>query len=1064
MKVFTRFLSLVLCIFTLTALLPTTVSADNHVNYIDVTVDEPKLGQKPATTAKLSEDCLSSEFVSVEWYGSFDENGCFKAGQLYRVILTFKIKDGLDKIFGSLGTDYLTVNGKNLYNSAHYRTLEDSKQLKIYYDFPFVLDENGKKVSISYISKGTLTVAEPKIGAKPADAKDCLINSSTVYINGLTWSGELDANGCFKAGVEYTAKFDLRIPDDLQKFFRVRLRNSDFTVNGQTAKVTSYLNVPKQVHVSYTFPIMEDPAYTAAKITEIKTFYFNINMNDKTVKPSTTFDDNLTKDYDKYTVKISYDKPDLEPYAWHTATVTYKAKDGHFFTKDTTFSQPAVRTSVEEVSRTDDTIVLKYTTYTSYGYSGIAPTEAMKNFVERRVRSDIYKSSDSEIALGKIINPDDKTTVAIYKYPTYNSTRLETIESYLKYDIDGLISLRDISIAEDIPDMEGEWYFVREGFIPACFVEIVGKGMFEGAPAEEKDSPFIFDGGSGTYEDPYLISTAAQLDAIRYGLDYHYKLTKDIDLSKWGNWVPIGGNPAYGGYAGDKYNDAQRGVNYFGGSLDGDGHVISGMQIVIDEEKPFLMEDGNTRYYGLFAHFSNGVDTYTGPRSVSDPDSQFGKSGIRNLGLVNYTIDVHYTKAKNMHIWVGAFAGMLSNSVIHNCYATGGSITFNIGDTDSREGISFNFGGLVGELIGSDMRKCYNTSELNVNVNYITYICTGGLVGISRQSWITECFNTGNITLPVGTYNTFWRSSYASGILGESVPASINDVGKGVKGNTRIRNCYNTGHLTANYVNGIFAFANSSECHIENCYNIGKLTCETTIEASGIVKSFGITDANLGCCYVSNCYTNGNSVSGSAWRSSGTFGRMILKSIPESEVKIIKIKTENPFTDVKSGDYFEKPVLWALKKNITTGTTATTFSPNSTCTRAQILTFLWRAVGSPKIEIENPFKDVSASDYYYGAALWAYQNGMVTGTKFEGNTPCTRAATVVYLWKNAGSPTDDDTILIFQDVPADAEYTDAVKWAFNHAITSGTTLLTFSPDATCTRGQIATFLYRAVVG
>ena len=246
-----------------------------------------------------------------------------------------------------------------------------------------------------------------------------------------------------------------------------------------------------------------------------------------------------------------------------------------------------------------------------------------------------------------------------------------------------------------------------------------------------------------------------------------------------------------------------------------------------------------------------------------------------------------------------------------------------------------------------------------------------------------------------------------------------------------------------------------------------KISCkaaETTCNISGIYKSFPIVDTTLGGCQVSGCYSNGTSVSGSVWQKSATLGKMVLKSIPEDKVKILPKPTNNPFVDVAVGDYFEVPVLWALKKNITTGTSETTFSPNNTCTRAQILTFLWRGVGSPKAETENPFADVTVNDYFYDAAIWAYQKGMVTGNLFEGNTPCTRAATVTYLWKNAGAPAYGDEILYFEDVAKDAEYRDAVVWAFKHAVTSGTSLFTFSPDSTCTRGQIVTFLYRAVIG
>lgn len=168
------------------------------------------------------------------------------------------------------------------------------------------------------------------------------------------------------------------------------------------------------------------------------------------------------------------------------------------------------------------------------------------------------------------------------------------------------------------------------------------------------------------------------------------------------------------------------------------------------------------------------------------------------------------------------------------------------------------------------------------------------------------------------------------------------------------------------------------------------------------------------------------------------------------------------FTDVKADAYYADAVAWAVDREITTGTSATTFSPNNTCTTAQILTFLWRANGSPAVSGSNPFSDVSAGAYYYQAALWAREKGLVSGSAFRGDTPCTRAATVTYLWKLAGQPSAGASS--FTDVPASAGYAQAVAWAVNEGITSGTGDQKFSPDAICTRGQIMTFIYRDMVG
>lgn len=165
------------------------------------------------------------------------------------------------------------------------------------------------------------------------------------------------------------------------------------------------------------------------------------------------------------------------------------------------------------------------------------------------------------------------------------------------------------------------------------------------------------------------------------------------------------------------------------------------------------------------------------------------------------------------------------------------------------------------------------------------------------------------------------------------------------------------------------------------------------------------------------------------------------------------------FTDISSNAYYASPVKWAVEKGITTGTTTTTFSPHNTCTNAQILTFLWRSKGCPEPTISNPFTNINTSDYFYKAALWAYENGMVSGTTFNGSAPCTRSQTVLYMWQAAGKPTVTNTVS-FTDVPSNAAYTQAVKWAVGKGVTNGTTETTFSPNDTCTRGQIVTFLHR----
>lgn len=169
------------------------------------------------------------------------------------------------------------------------------------------------------------------------------------------------------------------------------------------------------------------------------------------------------------------------------------------------------------------------------------------------------------------------------------------------------------------------------------------------------------------------------------------------------------------------------------------------------------------------------------------------------------------------------------------------------------------------------------------------------------------------------------------------------------------------------------------------------------------------------------------------------------------------------FSDVPQGAYYQDAVEWAAQNLITSGTGSTTFSPNEICTRAQAVTFLWRSAGQPDATGSSPFADVAASSYYNEAVQWAVTNGITSGTSaatFEPDAPVTRAQVVTFLYRNAGSPSASGSTS-FADVPADAYYADAVRWAVPQDITAGTSVNAFSPDESCTRAQIVTFLYRA---
>ena len=175
--------------------------------------------------------------------------------------------------------------------------------------------------------------------------------------------------------------------------------------------------------------------------------------------------------------------------------------------------------------------------------------------------------------------------------------------------------------------------------------------------------------------------------------------------------------------------------------------------------------------------------------------------------------------------------------------------------------------------------------------------------------------------------------------------------------------------------------------------------------------------------------------------------------------------SKHPFLDVPAGAYYEDAVVWAVGKGITSGTNATTFDPNGTCTRAQAVTFLWRAAGSPTPKTKlMPFPDVPVGSYYWNAVLWAIEQGITEGTSyltFSPNDSCTRAQIVTFLWRAKGNPAVSGNAP-FTDVAPDAYYAAAVTWAEKNGITGGIGNGLFGSNNTCTRAQIVTFLYRAI--
>ena len=599
------------------------------------------------------------------------------------------------------------------------------------------------------------------------------------------------------------------------------------------------------------------------------------------------------------------------------------------------------------------------------------------------------------------------------------------------------------------------------------------QSYWDGAPAVLKKTPFEFEGGSGTLKDPYLIKTAEQLNSVRYGLNYHYKLIADIDLSKWGNWIPIGGTPAYAGAFIRKHPEkADAGCGVFTGSFNGNDHVISGMTI-IDHNDDIPMGDreyefNQTRAYALFG-------------AIIPEKNSF----IRNLGVVNYTIDISYTKMKYYcDLRVAAISHFASGLIVENCYTSGGKIKVHTGRaSDNHNQTNVVVGGMFTEFEDSRITNCYNTSPIIIttsDTDYMNYnnanetamfgklrsAMAGGIAMVIQYTHMTGCMNAGEVTVPYANWGA--GSSLAGGIA-----ARVTCLGKqGIynlppEAASTITSCYNIGKITGTYASGILGNTRT-DCYISDCYNVGELVLDEDNPQKDYIATFKDdiiipgTLLEYGKKYV---HDNGiKVVHGSRWIDSPTLGRKILKAIPEDKLGIKPSEPEAPvqiagFTDVMSNDDFARAVPWAVENGIAEPSSKTTFSPNEPCTRGEVVNYIYRWQGSPKASGKNPFKDVKSSDSFYNAALWASKNGFIDGKTFNGNAPCTRGDALEILYKCSGSMS---MIAIdkFTDVPRSSKYQQPVSWAYYGAIAKPTTKTTFEPESVCTKGQIVTFIYQ----
>ena len=807
---------------------------------------------------------------------------------------------------------------------------------------------------------------------------------------------------------------------------------------------------------------------------------------------------------------VEYQHPDgVKPFMYTTAVAIFKAKSGYYFNKSLKLSNSTITAENTTKFKVVDnrTVKVYLTAFTGDMGHDVRITDAMKEYKSRisqlhmtpvataQLHAPLYDYWQSRLhgaVTRHVENFANKYKRTYYAYPTIEELRCmdgSLVKDGKKTQYGSNIKILSVDIldedlSDDIPGLIGEWCLISgKRYIPKpCLKDIKqGSKYSDGAPAVLVNSPFEFAGGSGTLEDPYLIQTAEQLNAVRKGPTNHYKLIADIDLSKWGNWVPIGCTAAYGFM--ERWDKAEKGAFSFSGSLDGDGHVISGMQIVINEPTPYLTEGANFRAYGLFGSLATSPKTYQ----------------IKNLGVVNFNIDVSYTDLKKeVNLYAAAICGgMNAGTDMYNCYSKGGKIRINVIGNEmfaakdaygrrvsSSPYIHIRAGGLCadggGEFFVNSKRgqfdflhieNCFNDSDIKVEVKNLDYVAYGsGIISAMGETHIHQCYNSGNITLPLELEDIFQMNVliYAAGI---SAFASIGEIGGihhyGTERTSFIQNCYNSGQIVGRSAAGIFNLS-VSDIHLENCYNVGAVIGNEFDHSNSGCSMHPIVSRASGIVpygkeFVRNCFSNGNSVTGTMWKTSATLGRKVLVAIPEDTHPSNKYNVEpanvGTFTDVKADVWYAPAVQWALDKGIVSGTT---FAANKSYTRAQFMTMLWKADGSPKMSGTNPFTDVKSTDAYYDAALWAKEKGLVNSNTFAPQTVVTRSELVISLWKYLGCPEGLQTNQYLDIESHQSDFGRAVAWSHLKGIMGATEKNKFSPNKSCTRALVVEIMYRAL--
>lgn len=635
-----------------------------------------------------------------------------------------------------------------------------------------------------------------------------------------------------------------------------------------------------------------------------------------------------------------------------------------------------------------------------------------------------------------------------------------------------------------------------------------------------------YSGGSGTETDPWQISSVADLqllantinngDAAKFDANctdtgggipgnyhgYYFKQTKDLDLSNIASWDPIG-------YSGSCY---------FAGHYDGGGYTIS------NATSTGKNDAGGFATAGIFGwvafgsvenlHVENANFVATGQNNYSYVGGIAGlcyESSIKNCSVVDSSMEskrdennncagsiVGYSyngtfekcAAENNRVTSMAYAGgfvgeqadkkNVGKSTFTNCYTANCTVT---AKTDKTNGLSF-----AGDLWNGnppiDATNCYfgacgTTERIGAAVEKTEKDFTNGTVAGLLGNAFAQAHNYPRFKDSPADYSAVEAAIAKANALNKNSYQDFSAVEKAIADVVRDKNITEQSEVDAMakaIEDAIAALVKkpSSSSSSRPSYSIttpdktenGSVNISSTSAKRGSIVTITVTpDAGYVLDELTVTDKDGKDVA--LTKKSDTEYTFVM---PTGKVEItpsfVKQTPSQAFVDVKTGDYFYDAVQWAVGKGITNGTSAETFSPEDPCTRAQIVTFLWRAAGSPVVNYAMDLSDVAGDAYYAEAVRWALSEGITTGTsadQFSPDATCTREQAVTFLYRAAGSPAVSGESA-FEDVGADAYYARAVAWAAQNGVTNGISQALFGTGSDCTRAQIVTFLYRAQQG